>query len=474
MFINPLVQEAANASPQMGMLFLAAYIRQRFPQYEFKFADWTALRLSEEEQKRILMDNQPGLVGMTTFTPYLRQALKLAKLVKETLPECKVIFGGPHVTARPDDSYPNVDHIITGEGELAFEKFLHLYESGAEIPRLMVNTEYLADIDFLPAWDLVEDWSPYTPRGFFFGVQSQMWVLASRGCPFNCTFCANVVFNKARPRQRFRSPSSVIEEIRCHQSLHKVRGLYFADDEFNTNVKWTESICKALMDNNIQLPWSASMRTSKKLFPEHLIQTMSQANCQAVALGIESGNNEVLNSIRKKTTVEENLRALELLKKHNILAHGMFIIGHAWYGEDGQPDGETIEQVQDTLDFIKTASKSGLLPSVSISICKPMPGSCVGSIAEEFDLLYDKEGSDIDLDSIIRQKVVFKHPHLSDEQIQSSYQKAWESVAFNVPNMMRRFLIFSNPIEMIDNAKMGLFVARKLIRGRLNLSKVRS
>jgi len=456
----------------MGVLFLAAYARERFPLYSFQLFDWTANRLSVESQQALLRDIKPGIVGISTFTDYLQPELDLARLVKETLPDCIVIFGGPHVSARPNDSYPNVDCVVAGEGESAFAELLALYEKGAALPKVYFNENYLEDINFPPAWDLVQDWTKYKPTGFFFGIHQQGWIMASRGCPYNCVFCAGGVFRRSRPRQRFRDPANILQEVRVHQSLHPTRALFFVDDEFNTNVDWAKEICNRLTAEQVNLPWATSMRTTEKLFDEALLDVAKRANCRAIAMGLESGNDEVLKCIQKGTTVAYNLRALKLLKKYGIMAHGNFIIGLAWYGKDGQPDGERLEQVLDTLKFIKDATRQGLLSSVSISIATPYPGSELGRLADDFRLNYVNDTLNLGVDAVNRQMTLFKHPHLRPEQIQECYQTAWESVIYNVPMLVKRFINISRPAELIDNLKLGLFLGQKLFKGKKNLRNI--
>ena len=300
LFINPNVPDASSSSPPMGALFLAAYARERFPLYKFQFLDWTANRLSEQSQQAILRDIRPAIVGISTFTDFLQYALDLAKLVKNTLPDCIVILGGPHVSARPNDSYPNADCIVAGEGEAVFAELLALYEKGADFPKVFFNENYLEDINFHPAWDLVQDWEKYKPIGFFFGIRQQAWIMASRGCPYNCVFCAGGVFRRSRPRQRFRDPTNIIQEIRVHQSLHPTRAIYFVDDEFNTNVDWAKEVCNRLAKEQIRLPWAASMRTTERLFDEGLLDIARRVNCRAISMGLESGNDETLKNIKKE------------------------------------------------------------------------------------------------------------------------------------------------------------------------------
>jgi len=472
LFINPDVPGASSSSPPMGALFLAAYVRERFPRYRFQLLDWTADRPSLQAQADILREIKPAIVGVTTFTDYLRPALDLARLVKETLPDCTVIFGGPHVSACPNDAYPNVDCVVAGEGELAFAEMLTLHDRGGEMPPVYFNEHYLEDINFHPAWDLVGDWEKYKPTGFFFGIRQQAWVMASRGCPYNCVFCAGGVFRRSRPRQRFRDPANVMQEIRFHQSLHPTRAIFFVDDEFNTNIDWAKEVCGRLASERIGLPWATSMRTTEKLFDEGLLEVAKKVNCRAVAMGLESGNDEVLKAIKKGTTVEFNLRALRLLKQHRIMAHGNFILGLAWYGPDGKPDGERLEQVMDTLNFIRDVTRKGLLSSVSISIATPYPGSELGKLVDDFKLNYLDDTSHLGVDAVNRQLIVFRHPHLSPEQIQECYQNAWQSVIYNVPMLVKRFLNISRPEELIDNLKLGYFLGKKLLKGKRNLRNI--
>jgi radical SAM superfamily enzyme YgiQ (UPF0313 family) len=130
------------------------------------------------------------------------------------------------------------------------------------------------------------------------------------------------------------------------------------------------------------------MRTTEKLLTRACWRVAKKGELRAVGHGPGERKREVLKAIKKGTTVEFNLRALRLLKQHRIMAHGNFILGLAWYGPDGKPDGERLEQVMDTLNFIRDVTRKGLLSSVSISIATPYPGSELGKLVDDFNLNY--------------------------------------------------------------------------------------
>jgi radical SAM superfamily enzyme YgiQ (UPF0313 family) len=455
------------------MLFVLAYAREKRPQHAYHFQDFNVTKPDRERQREILKQIHPHIVGMYATTNYLHECLKLAKLVKETLPRCQVILGGHHVTARPDDTYPAVDCVVLGEGEAAFVELLDRYLSGQVIPRTCRAAKFLVNIDFVPAWDLVDIWAYHPESGSYFKYRPQAWITASRGCPFDCTFCGSVVYRDSRPRHRRRSPSHVVDEIAFLQRTHKIESFFFTDDEVNVHVSWLAEICDLILQLPSPIRWAAQFRANPQLLPEWLVARMWESGCRAAGIGMESGCNEVLTYIQKQTTVEDNLRAAHLFKKHGIILHGCFMIGNVWADPAGNPDGERYEQIQKTRQFIHQLLNEGLLTSMSVSIASPLPGSTMEKLLRENGLLHICDYSLWEHQAIHRQTLTFRHPHLSEAEIQKTYEAIWREATFNLRLIGRRLGMISSWADALDFLRNGVYVIHKVVQGFGRLRHVR-
>jgi len=474
MFINPVIDDKLCATPPLGMLFILSYLREKCKDFEFKFIDFNVLKPSDSIQRDILKREKPTIVGIYTCTNYLNCSLQLARFVKESIPECKVVLGGHHVSARPYEIYPDVDCVVVGEGEVAFKDLLDMIRKNKPFPKVYKSNILLDDINFWPAWDQIDDLGAYSPVGVYFQHTPQAWITGSRGCPFNCFFCASIVYRDYKPRVRFRDPENIIEEILYLKKRFAIKGFFFTDDEINARPEWLEAICDLLIKEKINIKWCGQFRTNKNLLPERLIAKIKKAGCYAGGMGIESGNDFVLKRIQKNSTVKNNYRALKLLKKYKIISHGCFLIANVWPDEKGKPEGETLDQINDTLAFIKKVTKEGLLTSASISIATPYPGSGLEKLLNRYHLIYEPDYTKWNKDYIMRQKMVFKHPSLSDYDVQRVYQEIWEAVVINKGLIFQRLIMLSSFEDLKNFLKNSHYVLRKIIDGRKRLKRIKT
>jgi radical SAM superfamily enzyme YgiQ (UPF0313 family) len=202
-----------------------------------------------------------------------------------------------------------------------------------------------------------------------------MNIFTARGCPYNCLFCGSRKIWSRKPR--FRSAENVIKEIKGLQKLG-IKLIRFDDDTFGINKGHLIELCNALIEECPGLQWSCELHVN--LIDEQTIALMKKAGCYNIQVGIESGNNDILRAIRKNITIEEALRACEIIKKHGIELQAFFIVGFPQ---------ETEETLRDTFKAMKK-TKCDLL---AYSIFTPYPGT------ETFDLCKEKGliGPDFDL-----------------------------------------------------------------------------
>jgi anaerobic magnesium-protoporphyrin IX monomethyl ester cyclase len=320
---------------------------------------------------------RPDVVGISALTPKIPSAYKIAGICKETNPDIKVVFGNHHATVRPDEIMANhsVDFVIRGEGEKAFHSLMEILSQSSndfrsvaglsfrENGRIISNEpgpliENLDDLPF-PARERLLNLETFTPD------QLSM-VMTSRGCPYRCGFCAS--YNMWGKRVRFRSIENILAEISELKKRYAVRNIVFMDDSFTVSRKRVSEICTALIEQKIDITWSCLTRVN--MISDDIVRLMKKAGCTKVDIGIESGNQRVLNLIQKDIILGQIRSAAEILRRQDMFWSGFFMFGFPT---------ETEEEVFDTLRFLYELKPDW----ANISIFTPYPGTALFNLSLE-------------------------------------------------------------------------------------------
>lgn len=297
----------------------------------------------------ILRKYKPDLVGISSMTPQVASALKVADLCKQHDPECDVIIGGAHPTVSPDQTikYPSVDFIIRGEGETSFRKLIRAIDaddqdfSGIEGLSYKQNGEVIhnRDSEFIKDLDSI----PFPSRNELLNQQNYTSedmgvVLTSRGCPFRCTYC----YHPWKGKMNFRSLDNVIEEIKQVNRDYGTRQFAIKDDTFCVKRDHVVEFCEKLIKSQLRINWDCTTRVDR--IDEELLKLMISAGCNVIKVGIETGSERILKETCKGITMEQVRQAANLFNKLNIFWSGYFMMG--------LPQ-ETEEEVLQTYAFMK-------------------------------------------------------------------------------------------------------------------------
>jgi pyruvate-formate lyase-activating enzyme len=305
-----------------------------FRSYQASLQDCSAAIWAEVRGK--LAEHMPDVVGITATTPTFAPARIVAALAKEINPDCVVVCGGPHasiVGARILDD-PSIDVAVHGEGEQTIVELLRGLEIGAGLlgihgtsirheSRIVRQSAraYLPDLDALCipheiAPRVLVDCEKY-PRTSFRSI------FATRGCPFHCLFCGSREVWSRRPR--LRSPASVVREIQGLQRLGLKR-IQFEDDTFGTSREHIRDLCRAIRRDCPGIQWSCEIHAN--LVDADTVSQMKSAGCHCIAVGVESGSNEILRQMRKGTTLERSLEACRLIRAAGVELMAFFLVGY--------------------------------------------------------------------------------------------------------------------------------------------------
>lgn len=338
----------------LGLLYVAAYaIKENFKVGIVDFRDKT-LDVS-------LVPRAPNY-GITATSGEINNAKKLSKMLKERDPESNVIIGGPHASLLPDDCMEDFDTVVRGEGEKAIP---HILRTGK---RKLVSLPPIKDLDLIPfpARYLLPErsiFSYYLFPGTKYGTSAKATTLIStRGCPYKCAFCANI------PQPvRFRSAENFVAEIKHLIKRYNCYHYHFVDDNFTLNEKRLKEICNKLEPLKVHF----RCHTRANLVSEEVCKWLKKGGCRELALGVETGDNEVLKLMNKKLTIEENLEAVKIIKDSSLISKVFLVVGFP---------GETWKSIEKTKEFMRKAKPH----KWTLSTFTPYPGCEVWRNPEKF------------------------------------------------------------------------------------------
>jgi anaerobic magnesium-protoporphyrin IX monomethyl ester cyclase len=317
-----------------------------------RYVDAMTNDLPDDTLETIIRQNQPDVVMTTAITPQIYKAQDTLQIVKKVNPNTKTVLGGVHPTfmyAQVLTEAPQVDYIVRGEGEEIAVNLMRSLEAGTdeqdrgEITGIAYREDeqikatpahpVIANLDDLtPDWSLME-WEKYiyVPLNVRLAVPN-----FARGCPFTCRFCSQWKFWR---RYRARSPQKFVDEIEELVNNFGVGFFILADEEPTINKKKFVAMCEELIQRNLPIHWGINTRVTDILRDTDLLPLYRKAGMVHVSLGTEAASQMNLNRFRKETTIEDNKRAIKLLKDNGIVAEAQFIMGM---------DNETPETIEET------------------------------------------------------------------------------------------------------------------------------
>ena len=319
---------------------------------DIRFVDAMTDYIPNDILAQIIAQYQPDVVLATAITPMIYQSQTTLKIVREICPNAVTIMGGVHPTYMYNEvlnAAPWVDYIIRGEGEEITVNLLNAIANGTDQKDRdnILGIAFLKDgkvvatpahppiknLDVLsPDWTLL-DWNKYiyTPLNVRVAVPNY-----ARGCPFRCRFCSQWRFWR---KYRSCSPKKFVDEIEILVKEHQVGFFILADEEPTINKPKFMALCRELIERKLDVHWGINTRVTDILRDEKELPLYRQAGLVHVSLGTEAAAQLNLNLFRKETTIEDNKKAVRLLRENGILAEVQFIMGLP---------NETLETIEET------------------------------------------------------------------------------------------------------------------------------
>lgn len=349
---------AATFTPPLGLMYLAATIRQHNKDYEVKIFDLNVKKQHIHQRIDDIKAFDPDVIGLGSMSYEANTNHKAAAYLKQELPRVKIVLGGPYPSASPLRCVrdPNIDFAVLGEGEETFNELLdRIFSGGTDFrdikaisfkyqdePIETVHREYRFDLDNMPfpAWDLIEMEEYFKVHRFhYIHVEKRyMPIYTSRACPYQCTYCHDI-FGKTF---RARSAQNVFEEIKTLNSKYGIKEFQFFDDIFNIRTDRAIAVMDLIIQSGLKVYLSFPNGLRGDIMTDELILKMKKAGTYKIAYAIESATPRIQKLIKKHVKLDRLKQVIEKTDKAGILCHGFFMMGFPT---------ETREEVMNTVNY---------------------------------------------------------------------------------------------------------------------------
>jgi len=303
--------------------------------------------------------------------------------VRRKYPDVVIVVGGEHPTALPEyvlRDCPEIDYVVAGEGEFTFLELVYRIFHDSD-PRQTPGVSYIDDdgkfvcngfsnrithVDDLPrpAWELCKVENYFQPNwAMGIGMGRHMPILATRGCPYQCTFCSNPLMWTTR--YKMRDPKEVAEEIEYLVRTYRANSIDFFDLTAIVKKEWTLALCDEMKRRKLDITWQLPSGTRSEALDEDTLKALYETGCRLITYAPESGSERTLELIKKKLKLSRVTESIRTAKRigHNVKIN--LVIGF--------PD----ETLADVLKTMLYAFKMAVLGAddCNISIFSPYPGS---------------------------------------------------------------------------------------------------
>ena len=364
---DPKEREIMKPYPPLGLLYVAAYLRQRGIGVEV-FDSTFSTRAALDAR---LARRPAGVLGIYTNLITRRSVLEI--IARARAHGWTVVLGGPESANYPAEYLARgADAVVFGEGEETLGELLpalaargkhrlegvngiaFVDESGSVVTN--PARAQMPDLDALPwpARDLIEleqyvdVWRTHHGKG-------SVSLITARGCPYRCRWCSHAVFGYTHRR---RSPVDTANEMEFLIQRYQPDAAWYADDVFTIHHGWLYKYAAELKRRHISIPFETISRADR-MMKDDVLDTLAAMGCWRIWIGAESGSQRILDAMERGVTVEQVLFATRAAKRRGIQV-GMFLM----WGYDG----ETVDDIEATIELVKRANPDVFLTTVSYPI----------------------------------------------------------------------------------------------------------
>ncbi|MCA8940976.1 MAG: B12-binding domain-containing radical SAM protein [Planctomycetes bacterium] len=401
LFLNVHAMTALRPSLPLGLAYIGAALRNAG--HEVSMLDAVALapdQITQSTAKKQLyalgLTSQQivdrldptvdafAVTNMWTFSwPLVREMIVL---MKQRYPDIPIVCGGEHFSGLPKESMEQapLDFIVRGEGEEAAVEVFNGLQIGAEkvdwsqVPGIWyrdANGEPRAsesprarnkEVDEIawPAWDLI-DIDVYNEHQFINGLNlgKTMPILATRGCPYQCTYCASP--NMWTTRWYARTPSDVVDEMQSYKEKYGATNFPFQDLTAILKRDWIIDFCNELKRRDLGVTWQFPSGTRCEVIDDEVARLLHETGGNSLALAPESGSERTRKLIRKQMKTESLLNAVKASVKNKLNVTAFIVIGFPH---------DTPEDLQDTKKLVRQLGRLGI-DDIAVGFFFPIPNT---------------------------------------------------------------------------------------------------
>ena len=343
------------AFPSLGSAYLASYLR--------KYGGFNDIEIVEAGQNFDASKYDADVVGISSVTQNFNIAKEIAEKAKRGSNPL-VLVGGHHITALPSNLTENMDIAVLGEGEQTTLEIVQAYESKTLDKQRTYTSKLIRPLDKIP----------FPARDLMQLDKHHVNMFTSRGCPYKCVFCSSTFFWKTT---RFFSASYVVSEICEVIDKYKPKRINLSDDLFIADKTRLRNISYLIRAESINREVEFHCTARANLINHIVASLLKDMNVRTVSMGLESGSNRILQYLKgNSVTVEQNEKAINILKKHGMNVSATFIIGS---------QTETPKEIMQTYKFIQRSKLDG----GDTYVLLPFPGTKVWDYGKEKGQLND-------------------------------------------------------------------------------------
>ena len=353
-------QKLSPIYPPLGLLYIAAVLEK---EHDIKVVDYDADDMNDNKLKQVFRTFNPDLVGLTASTANINSAKQIASLAKEE--GIKTLLGGLHATMMPEEcmNYGCFDFIVKGEGEITIPLIVNnldkkefnidgmWYKKNGEIIRNK-DRPYIQDLDSLPfpSRHLLKNPTAYKPPDALREPVTPM--MTSRGCPSRCTYCCTK--HILGQEFRFRSPKNIVDEIEHVVDKFGIQEIHLMDDVFTYNRERVFQFRDEVKRRDIDVNFVLANGLRADQVDRERLEALRDLGVISIGCGVESGNQQILNNIRKDIRLDRVRESYKIAKELGFQTWGFFILGLP--GENESTIKDTINLIHKLMpDFYKNA-----------------------------------------------------------------------------------------------------------------------
>jgi len=414
--------------PPYGILQLAAFLESKCKDVEIEVLDCNAKRLDWKGLERRIESFNPDIVAssaLATCNTYV--AVRTLETAKKVKPDVLTVAGGQHFSVTAHESlemYPEIDVIVRGEGEQTFAELAQAFAGNKAFARINgVSFRHDEKILHNPSRPLIKNLDELPYPGYHFvedvireyhftamaGPKTRYALIeGSRGCPHRCTFCTQ--WRHWEGRWRGKSPKRIADEFEFCYENYGSKFLWLTDDNFGLG-KRARDLSNELIRRGFSedMMWFTQVRCDDVVKHRDLLPKMRKSGLRWVLLGVESHRPSTLETFKKETSPEQAREAVKLLKKNDIFAQGMFIIGER---------KDSTESLENLRDFA-----NDLDPDLAIfAILTPFPGTEIFEEAKRNGWIEDRNWANYDM-----VHAIMPTETLSREEVQEELYRCYRS-----------------------------------------------